>query len=230
MPKAQKVAFYVLVFVALCVAAGASPPFEAEALQVATWSGDFLLAGPTAQIDLHFRPPALLGRSHLLLSNNVELARHLSDPNVIALASTAPNNVACTSNVVIDYNADPTGTNDSTLAFQMAVNATPRPGAAPGNIVCVPPGRYMIGTSAVASPHDITIYTPASANGGAILGPIHGVATIVQNDLTSNIIDSCLTGLGAISSIPNPQVCSSVGAVANNVINGWRLSNLTLTC
>src|SRR5271166_6472126 len=47
---------------------------------------------------------------------------------VLAAATTSPpNDAPCTSNVVIDYGADPSGTYDSTAAFYNALNATPLP-------------------------------------------------------------------------------------------------------
>src|SRR5271166_3505575 len=107
-------------------------------------------------------------------------ARTLRKPLfILAAVISPPNDVLCTSNVVTDYGADPTGTTDSTVAFQQAVNATPVPmtSAQPGNIVCVPPGVYAIGSptppsvGATRPPLDITILPPASSSGGALIRP-----------------------------------------------------------
>ena len=141
-------------------------------------------------------------------------------------ALSPANDAPCTSNVVNDYTADPTGVIDSTSAFVNALNATPQPGAVKGNVVCVPPGTYLIGSS--SGPHDITIVGPYSSNGGALLGPSEGVATILQNDSTSNILDSCPLTNGA-TDMPIPSACNSLPFGASNAAQNWRIENITLS-
>lgn len=140
----------------------------------------------------------------------------------------------CTSNVVTDYNADPTGATDSTAAFWNALNATPIPmtSAQPGNVVCVPPGTYMIGNTpppgpgGTAPPDDVTILPPAAANGGALIGPGHGVATIVQYNNSANILDSCPVTSSSTITMPIPTACAAFSS--NNTVTNWRIEHVTL--
>lgn len=59
---------------------------------------------------------------------------------------------------VLDYGADPTGTNSSTAAIQAAINAaaatvgTPFPGASGGGVVYLPAGVYKSGELSITSP------------------------------------------------------------------------------
>lgn len=163
--------------------------------------------------------------------SGIAAPNNISNRGLVAYLATSPlNDAPCTSNVVNDYGADPSGTVDSTYAFQSAVNAIPSPHAAVGNIICVPPGLYSIGSPGplhASAPHDIEILRPSSENGGALIGPTHGVAQIVQRDLTSYILSSCLTKTSSGPHMPPPSGCGP--ADANSVINNWRIQNLALT-
>ena len=154
---------------------------------------------------------------------------HLGASRLAFYSAPTPNSAPCTSNVVTNYGADPTGNTDSTVAFQEALNATPQPAssAAPGNIVCVPPGVYVIGSPSPAGPHDLEILSPASINGGALIGPNHGVAEIVQMDPTTYIFSSCETQPLSAPNMAEPTGCP--GAMDSNVVNNWRIQNITLS-
>jgi len=114
------------------------------------------------------------------------------------------------------------------LAFIEALNATPEPmtSAQPGNIVCVPPGTYKIGTATQPPPRDLTILGPAAQNGGALIGPNQGVAQIVQYDNTQNILDSCPLSTPPNAPMPVPSACSSF--YPGNTVQNWRVENITL--
>jgi len=112
------------------------------------------------------------------------------------LIGAEPSDPPCTSDLVHDYGADPSGKKDSTFAFQSAVNATRGSHKSKtGNIVCVPPGVYVIGSPIPPHAniaHAIEILRPASTHGGAIIGSgDDGAVTIVQRDPDSYIFSSC---------------------------------------
>src|SRR5262249_26224848 len=107
-------------------------------------------------------------------------------------------------NVVQDFNADPTGTADTTVQIQNAINAVGgTAGVGKGGGVYIPPGQYKVGTL-VLKPYTW----------------LRGAARQAQNNTTASV----LIGTAGMDVI-------RLGPFSTNPNNGsdYRISNMTIT-
>lgn len=99
-------------------------------------------------------------------------------------------NAAVTHNVVTGYSADPTGTNDSTVAIQNAINAA---GNAGGGVVYLPAGTYKI------SPQGTNNYCLRINKSGVVLRGAGAASTFLINTTTAMKGKTVIDARGTVS-------------------------------